>query len=71
MEARDKLKEKRISEKFQEHRGQLEAKLLLSPLMLYISKQHVLMSEKNERLREIEPGQRNHELLEIVEKNGP
>jgi predicted RNA-binding protein associated with RNAse of E/G family len=71
MGARDKLKEKRISEKFQEHRGQLEAKLLLSPLMPYIQKQHVLTSEENERLKEIEPARRNHELLEIVEKKGP
>ena len=50
MGARDKLKEKRISEKFQEHRGQLEAKLQLSALMPYIQKQHVLTSEENESL---------------------
>ena len=71
MGARDKLKEKRISEKFQEHRGQLEARLQLSALMPYIQKQHVLTSEENERLREIEPARRNHELLEIMEKKGP
>ena len=57
-------------ENFQEHRGQLEAKLQLSALMPYIQKQHVLTSEENERLREIEPARRNHELLEIMEKKG-
>ena len=71
MGTRDKLKEKRISEKFQEHRGQLEAKLQLSALMPYIQKQHVLTSEENERLREIEPARRNREVLEIVKKEDP
>ena len=71
MGARDKLKEKRISEKFQEHRSQLEAEVQLSSLMPYIQKQLVLSSEESERLREIEPSRRNRVLLEIVEKKGP
>lgn len=71
MGARDKLKEKRISEKFQQHRGQLEAELQLSSLMPYIQKQHVLTSEEGERLKEVEPTRRNRDLLEILEKKGP
>ena len=70
MGARDKLKEERVSEKFQEHRGQLEAELQLSSLMPYVQKQHVLTSEENERLREIEPARRNRELLKMLEGKG-
>ena len=71
MGARDKLKEKRISDKFQEHRGQLVAELQLPSLMPYIQKQHLLTSEENERLREVEPARRSRELLEMLEKKGP
>ena len=71
MGARDRLQEKRVSEKFHEHRRQLEAEVQVSPLMPYLQKQQVLSSEENERLREVEPERRSRELFELLAKKEP
>lgn len=71
MEARDQLQEKRVKEKFEEHRQQLEAKIQVSPLTPYLQKQHVLLSEESERLKEVDPEQRGRELLDLIAKKEP
>ena len=71
MRARDQLHEKRVSEKFEQHRMQLEAEIQLSSLMPYLQKQQVLSGQENETLMEIAPERRNRELLEILVKKGP
>lgn len=71
MRARDQIQEKRVSEKFEQHRRQLEAKIQLSSLMPYLQKQQVLSVQENATLMEIIPERRNRELLEILVKKGP
>lgn len=71
MGARDQLQEKRVKEKFEKHRQQLEAKIQVSPLTPYLQKQHVLLSEESERLKEVDPEQRGHELLDLIAKKEP
>ena len=71
MAVRDQLQEKRVSEKFEQHRRQLEAEVQLSSLMPYLQKQHVLTTQENATLMEIAPERRNRELLEILVKKGP
>lgn len=71
MGARDQLQEKRISEKFQEHRQQLEAEIQFSSLLPYLQKQQVVSSEESMRLTEVKPERRNRELLDVLVKKGP
>ena len=71
MRARYQLQEKRVSEKFEEHRRQLEAEIQFSSLLPYLQKQQVLSAEENARLREVEPESRNHEFLKLLVKKGP
>lgn len=71
MGARDRLQEKRVSEKFEEHRGRLEAEIQLPSLLPYLQKQQVLSSEECMRLTEVNPARRSRELLEVLVKKGP
>ena len=71
MGARDRLQEKRISEKFQEHRQQLEDEIQFSTLLPYLQKQQVLSSEESQWLTEAKPERRTHELLDVLVKKGP
>ena len=71
MGARDQLQEKRVQEKFEEHRQQLEAEIQVSPLTPYLQKQHVLLSEESQRLKEVDPEQRGRELLDLLAKKEP
>ena len=71
MRARDQIQEKRVSERFEQHHRQLEAKIQLSSLMPYLQKQQVLTVQENATLMEITPERRNHELLKIIVKKGP
>lgn len=71
MGARDRLQEKRIVEKFQEHRQQLEAEIQFSSLLPYLQKQQVVSSKESQRLTETKPERRTRELLEVLVKKGP
>lgn len=71
MRARDQIQEKRVSEKFEQHRKQLEAEIQLSSLMPYLQKQQVLSAQENATLMEITPERRKREFLEILVKKGP
>ena len=71
MRARDQLQEKRVSERFEQHRRQLEAEIQLSSLMPYLQKQQVLSAQENATLMETLPERRNRELLDILVKKGP
>lgn len=71
MRARDQLHEKRVGEKFEQHRKRLEAEVQLSSLMPYLQKQQVLSVQENATLMEIVPERRNRQLLEILVKKGP
>ena len=71
MVSRDKLQEKRISEKFDEHQKQVEAEMQLPSLLPYLLKQQVLSGEEHLKLMEVVPDKRNRELVELLVKKGP